>query len=194
MRARLYRRQNVIESRWAEGRTDQLAALAAELVSHNVDVIVSTGGALAALAAKKATATIPIIFTAGGDLEKIGLVSSLARPGGNLTGLSLLTVELNGKRLELLMGILPKVHRVAMLANPRHPAYATQTQQSQAAAKALDLELQLIESRGPADLESVFSALTLRGAEALLVSADPIFYANRKRIVDLASKHRVPSV
>lgn len=184
----------VIESRWAEGKAERLPELAAELVRLKVDLIVSTGGTGTALAAKGATTTIPIVFTAGGDLVKVGLIASLARPGGNLTGLSLLTVELGAKRLELLKETFPKVHRVAMLGNPANPAYASQLREAQAAAKPLALQLQILEVRGPEDFESAFSAMAERRSSALLVSTDAMLYAERKRIVELATKSRIPAI
>jgi len=184
----------VIESRWAEGKTDRLAELAAELARLNVDLIVSGGGTVTALAVKSITETIPVVFIAGGDLVKVGLIASLGRPGGNLTGLSLLTVELNAKRVELLKEAFPKVRRAAALGNPANPAYTSQLKETQAAAKALAIQLQVLEARGPNDFESVFSTMTERGAGALLVSTDPMLYAERKKIVDLAAKSRVPAI
>jgi len=182
----------VIESRWAEGRTERLSDLAAELVRLKVDLIVSTGGTVTALAAKSATTSIPIVFAVGGDLVKVGLIASLARPGGNLTGLSLLTTEMDAKRLELLKEAFPKVRRVAVLGNPAGPSYANQLKETQAAAKVFGLQLQILEVRGPKDFESAFSAITREGAGALLVLSGPMFHAHRKQIADLAAKSRVP--
>lgn len=184
----------VIEARWAAGKTERLPDLAEELVRLKVDLIVSTGGTVTALAVKKVTTTIPVAFTAGGDLVKVGLIASLARPAGNLTGLSLLTVELGTKRLELLKEAFPKVRRVAVLGNSTNAAYATQVSEAQAAAKALALQLQVLEVRGPNDFESAFSTMTERGAGALLVSTDPMLYAERKKIVDLAARSRIPAI
>lgn len=184
----------VIESRWAEGKAERLPDLAAELVRLKVDLIVSTGGTGTALAVKSATTTIPVVFTAGGDLVKVGLIASLARPGGNLTGLSLLTVELGAKRLELLKETFPKVHRVAMLGNPANPAYASQVREAQVTAKALGVQLQILEAKGPDDFELAFSAMTGKGAGALLVSTDAMLYAQRQRIVDLAVRSRIPAI
>jgi putative tryptophan/tyrosine transport system substrate-binding protein len=126
----------MILPRWANGNPDQLKILAAELVRIPADVLVSTGGTVTAVAAKNATTTIPIVFTAGGDLIKVGLIESLAWPGGNLTGLSLLTVEIGAKRLELLKETLPKIGRVAVLGNPRNPAYKNSTRRSPSCRKA----------------------------------------------------------
>jgi putative ABC transport system substrate-binding protein len=184
----------VIESRWADEKPDRLQELAAELVRLNPDLIVSTGGVITALAVKKATASIPVVFTAGGNLVEIGLVASLARPGGNLTGVSLLTTELNTKRLEVLKEAFPRVRRVAVLARPATPVYAIQLKEIQAAAKKFALQLQILEARGPDDIEPSFSAMIGQSAGALLVLSDPMFNAHRKRIVDLASKNRIPAI
>ena len=130
--------QNItIKPRWAEGNTERLPTLAAELVGLKVDLMVSTGGTITALAAKAATTSTPIVFTAGDDLVKVGLISSLARPGGNLTGLSLPTTELSIKRLELLKETFPKIRRVAILGNPANPNYEIQVNETQAAARQL---------------------------------------------------------
>jgi putative ABC transport system substrate-binding protein len=184
----------IIESRWAEGKTERLPELAAELVRLKLDLIVSTGGTGTALTVKSTTTTIPVVFTAGGDLVRAGLIASLARPGGNLTGLSLLTVELGTKRLELLKETLPKVRRVAVLGNPTNPAYASQVREAVAAAKALALQLQILEAKGPEDFDSAFAAMTEKGAGALLVSTDATLYAQRERIVELAAKSRIAAI
>ena len=184
----------IIEPRWAKGDTDRLSELANELVRLKVDLIVSTGGTVTAVAAKKATTTIPIVFTAGGELVKIGLIASLARPGGNLTGLSLLTTELNVKRLELLKEAFPKVRRVAVLGNPANPAYSIQLRETEAAAKALALKLHILEARDPKDFDSAFSAIAEKSDGAILILSDPMFNAQRKRLADLAVKRRVPAI
>ncbi len=183
-----------IEARWAEGKTERLPELAAELVRLKPDLIVSTGGTVTALAAKKATTTIPIVFTAGGDLVKVGLIASLARPGGNLTGLSILTTELGVKRLELLKETFPKVRRVAVMGNPVNPVFAIQLSEVQAAAKPLALQLQILEARDPKDFEPAFSAMTERGAGALLVLSDAVLNAHRERIANLAMKSRLAAI
>jgi putative tryptophan/tyrosine transport system substrate-binding protein len=187
--------QNIaIEARWAEGKTERLPELAAELVRLKVDLIVSTGGTGTALAAKHTTTMIPVVFTAGGDLVQAGLISSLARPGGNLTGLSLLTVELGTKRLELLKETFPKVRRVAVLGNPTNPAYTSQVREAEVAAKALALQLEILEAKGPEDFKSAFAVMAQKGAGALLVSTDATLYAQRKRIVELVAKSRIPAI
>jgi putative ABC transport system substrate-binding protein len=187
-------RNIVIEARWAEDRTDRLPELAAELVRRKVDLIAATGGAVTALAAKNATTTIPIVFIGGGDLVRIGLIGSLARPGGNLTGLSLLTTELSVKRLELLKETFPKVRRIAILGNPGNPAYAFQVRESQAAAKSLALQVEMIEAREPGGFESSFNNATEKGAGAVLLLSDPMFNAHRERIAGIAMKKRVPAI
>lgn len=184
----------VIESRWAEGKADRLPVLAAELVSLKPDLIVSTGGTVTAIAVKKATTTIPVVFTAGGDLVKVGLIASLARPGGNLTGLSLLTTELSVKRLEILKETFPKLRRVAVLGNPGNPVSAIQLGEAQAAAKTLGLQLQIVEARDPKDFEPAFSAMTEKGAGALLVLSDAVLNAHRERIANFAMKSRLPAI
>lgn len=187
--------QNIaIEARWAEGKTERLPELASELVRLKPDLIVSTGGTVTALAAKKATATIPVVFTAGGDLVKVGLIASLARPGGNLTGLSILTTELSVKRLELLKETFPKVRRVAVLGNPVNPVFTIQLGEVQAAAKPLALQLQILEARDPKDFEPAFSAMAEKGAGALLVLSDAVLNAHRERIANFAMKSRLPAI
>ena len=183
----------VIEARWAEGRVERLPELAAELVRLNPDLILSTGGGITALAVKRAATSIPVVFIAGGDVVEIGLVAGLARPGGNLTGLSVLTVELNAKRLELLKEAFPKVRRVAVLGNPANPAYASLLKEIQAAAKAFSMQLQILEARSPDEIDPAFSTIE-RTAGALLVASDPTLNANRKRIVELAAKSRLPAI
>jgi putative tryptophan/tyrosine transport system substrate-binding protein len=184
----------MVKPRWAEGNTDRLPQLAAELVGLKVDLMVSTGGTVTALAAKASTTSIPIVFTAGGDLVKVGLISSLARPGGNLTGLSLLTTELNVKRLELLKETFPKIRRVGVLGNPANPNYRIQLNETQAAAKQLGLEVQVLEMRNPNEIDSVFSKVSDKSVGALLVLSDPTLNAHRERIADVATKSRLPAI
>lgn len=187
--------QNVtIKPLWAEGDTERLPSLAAELVDLKVDLMVSTGGTITALAAKAATASIPIVFTAGDDLVKVGLISSLARPGGNLTGLSLLTTELGVKRLELLKETFPKIRRVGVLGNPANPNYGIQVNETQAAASQLGLQIEVLEARNPNQLEAVFSRISEKNISALLVLSDPMLNSHRERSADLATKSRVPAI
>jgi putative tryptophan/tyrosine transport system substrate-binding protein len=187
--------QNImIKARWAEGNTESLPELAAELVGLKVDLIVSTGGTLTALAAKAATTNIPIVFTAGGDLVRVGLISSLARPGGNLTGLNLLTTELGIKRLELLKETFPKIRRVGILGNPANPNHAIQVNETLAAAKQLGLQVQVLEARNLNEIEAVFSKLSEKSVSALLMLPDSMLNAHRERSAELATKSRVPAI
>jgi putative ABC transport system substrate-binding protein len=181
-----------IEYRYTEGELDRLPDLAAELVRLNVDVIV-TGAISSVRAAKKATATIPIVFASVGDAVDSGLVSSLARPGGNATGLTFLAPELDGKRLELLKEAFPKVTRVAFLW--RVPAArGDPLKEAEAVAKPLGLRLQSLGVRGPDDFESAFKAAKSGGAEALILTSNPLANTHRARIVDLAAKNRLPGI
>src|SRR5438128_905599 len=182
----------VIESRWAEGKYDRLPDLVAELVALKVDVIVTTGGTPPALAAKQATTTIPIVTTGVGDAVGTGIVASLARPGGNITGLTDSVPELAAKRLELLKLAAPRAGRVAVLVNPVN---RTQTGLGllESTARSLKLELQRVEIRRPDELERAFSNMGQSRVDAVLVSQDALFNANVRLIADLAAKKRLPS-
>jgi putative ABC transport system substrate-binding protein len=189
-------RSVVIEYRDAEGKYDRLPALAAELVALKVDVIVAADTP-AALAAKQATRTLPIVFIGAGDPVTIGLVTSLARPGGNVTGLSLLAPELVGKRLELLKQAVPGVGRVAALWQPGFVGERTEKdmlKEVEVAARALRVQLQYVEARGPADFDRAFSDMTRARADALTVLGSAMFANERRRVVDLAAKNRLPGV
>jgi ABC-type uncharacterized transport system substrate-binding protein len=183
----------VIESRHAAMRPALLPDLAANLALSKVDVIVAAGDP-AIHAARHVTSTIPIVMVAGADPVGSGLVTSLARPGGNLTGLSALSPELSGKRLQLLTEALPQVSRVAVLWNPADPAKALDLRETQATGQALGVQLQLLEVRGPEDFESAFAAMTRDRAEALITLGDPLTVSHRMRIVDLAAKSRLPTM
>jgi putative ABC transport system substrate-binding protein len=183
----------VVEFRSAEGREEKLPALAAELASLNVDVIVAPGTA-SARAARQATKTIPIVYTGGADPVAIGLVASLARPGGNVTGVTSLSRELTGKRLELLKETFPNVALVAVLTRGVNPVTTELLKDTEAAAKAFRLRLQILEVRGPNDFDKAFSAITKQRAGALIELPSPLFHSNRKRIVEFAAKSRLPSV
>ena len=182
----------VIESRWAEGKYDRLPDLVAELVALKIDVIVTTGGTPPALAAKQATTTIPIVTTGVGDAVGTGIVASLARPGGNITGLTDSVPELAAKRLELLKLAAPRAGRVAVLVNPVN---RTQTGLGllESTARSLKLELQRVEIRRPDELERAFSNMGQSRVDAVLVSQDALFNANVRLIADLAAKKRLPS-
>ena len=190
-------RNLVIEYRHAE-KVQQFPALAAELVALKVDVIFASAGAPAALAAQQATRTIPIVFPAVTDPVGSGLVASFARPGGNITGLSsLFSVELVAKCMELLKQAVPRVRRVAVLWSPRDMAEGqgkTVLKAAAAAARALGVELQVIEARGPDDLNRAFSEMTRTRVDALTVTGGRMFFEERRRLVDLAAKNRLPAV
>jgi len=189
-------RNVVIEYRDAEGKLERLPALAAELVALKVDVIVAANS-LAVLPAKQATKTIPIVFAVAGDPVGSGLVTSLARPGGNVTGLSVLSPELVGKRLELLTQAVPGVTRVAVLWQPGAAGERTDKdilKGAEAAARALGVRLQIVEARGPADFDRAFSDMTRARAGALTVLTSGMFTTERRRLVDLAAKNRLPAV
>jgi putative tryptophan/tyrosine transport system substrate-binding protein len=185
-----------IEYRDAEGKLERLPALAAELVALRVDVIVAPGTPQA-LAAKQATRTIPIVFAVAGDSITDELVTSLARPGGNVTGLSFLAPELVGKHLEQLKQAVPGVSRVAVLWQPGGFGERTEKdmlKEAEVAARALRVRLQVVEARGPADVARAFSDMTRARAGALTVLGSSMFTSERRRLVDLAAKHRLPAV
>jgi putative ABC transport system substrate-binding protein len=186
----------VIESRYAEGREERLPDLAADLVSLQVEVIVVVGGDQAVRAANHATSTIPIVGVIMGDPVGAGLVASLARPGGNLTGVSGTPPEIAGKRLELLKEAVPAVTHVAVLTNPaNHPASASQLQATQVAAQALGVQLQVVEIRSPDAFANAFAAMIKAGADALFVLTDPLlFERHASTIAALALKHRLPAM
>ena len=182
-----------IEYRFAEGRPERLPALAADLVRLKVDVIV-TGAPPAPEAAKQATSTIPIVFAVSGDPVAAGLVASLARPGGNITGLANLAQEVVGKQLELLKEVAPKVSRVAVLQNPSNHVHPFVLRQAEGAARALGLQLQILEARTPAEIDAAFAAMRSQRAGGVLVLRDGLFLAQRTQIAALAAKSRLPAV
>ncbi|HEV8532296.1 MAG TPA: ABC transporter substrate-binding protein [Methylomirabilota bacterium] len=186
--------QNIaIESRFAEGKWDQLPGLAAELVRIKVDVIV-TYTTPATQAAKQVTGTIPIVVAAVIDPVGAGLVASLAHPGGNITGLSQMVPELVGKQLEVLKEIAPKISRVALLGNPANAGNAPQVRHAQDAARVLGVRLQPLEARGPSEIETAFAAMTTERAGAVIVLVDSMLIDHRTRIADLAARRRLPTV
>ena len=179
-----------IEYRWAEGRDERLPGLAAELVRLKVDVIVAGAGAVEA--AKHATTTIPIVMPVSGDPVRAGLVASLGRPGGNITGLTSLSGELPGKWLELLKETLPRVSRVAVLWDPASDP--SQVKTSEAAARSLGVRLQVLKVGRAASFEPAFAEARHNDAGALIVLGSPSFYVHRTRLVELAAKHRLPTI
>jgi len=187
--------QNVtIEYRWADGQFDRLPTLAADLVNRKVAVILATGGEPAALAAKAATSTIPIVFGIGGDPVKIGLVASLNRPGGNATGVSLLTPGLERKRLELLRELLPKGALIAALVNPKNPLANTQVAEIEEAARIIDTPVTILHATNPTELNSAFETLHQQQVEGLAITQDPFFFDQRIQLAELAARSRIPAV
>ena len=181
------------ELRWAEGKYDRLHALAADLVRSKVDVIVAVGAA-AARASKRATTTIPIVLVAVNDPLGSGLVPSLARPGGNITGTSLMAPDLVGKQVETLKEIVPKASRVAILWNPANPAGASQVRQAETTAQTFGLRLQKLEARNAEEIHAAFAAMTGGRADAVVVLTDSIFTNQRRQIAELAAQRRLPAV
>src|SRR5271165_784141 len=181
-----------IEYRWAEGQYDRLPALAADLVGRKVDVITAVGTP-SALAAKSATPTIPIVFSVGDPVGN-GLVASLARPGGNLTGVSILTVELMPKRLELLSELVPQAGMIALLVNPNNATTERIMREVQEAARAKGVQLPILKASTESDIDAVFATLVQLQAGALLVGTDSFFFSRREQIVALASRHAIPAI
>jgi putative tryptophan/tyrosine transport system substrate-binding protein len=183
----------VIEQRWAEGKLDRLPALAAELVRLKVDIIVSAGPTVTRVA-KEATVTIPIVMGFDDDPVGSGFVTSLARPGGNITGLSALSPELSGKQLELLKEIVPKLSRVAVVGSSTHPGTVQSIKEMELAAGAFKVQLQNIDVLDPKDLETAFGAASKGNADAVLVLTSVVTNSHRKQIVELAVKNRLPAI
>ena len=186
-------RNILIEWRYAGGRYDLLPGLAAELVGRKVDVIV-TESTVATLAAKKTGATIPIVMALAADPVGSGLVRSLARPGGNITGLSMMLPELAAKRLELLKELVPRAARVAVLANPDTPWHRVSLTKIRGAARALRVQPQFVEARAPDAFERAFAAMKSGRADALQVLGDPVFFNTRSRLLQLAERNRLPAI
>ena len=186
--------QNVaIEYRWAEGRYERLPVLARDLVARKVDVIATSGGDLAAHAAKNATLTIPIVSTIGDDPVAVGLVASLARPGGNLTGVSFMFVELHAKRLELISELVPQAKVMALLVNPNSPQTVRVIQAMQEATRATGLLLHDLKAGTESEIDAAFVSLVQLRAGALVVQADPFYVGRREQLAALAARHAVPA-
>ena len=183
-----------IEYRFGEGRDDRLPALVADLVGRNVDVIVAAGGAPLALAAKSATSTLPIVFTGVGDPVALGLVASLARPGGNVTGFSLLSVELTPKRLELVSELVPWAGVIGLLVNPNNPQTEGVVRDVQEAARAKRVELPVLKAGVDSEIDAAFASLVQQRASALVVQADAFFTSRRGKLVALAARKGVPAI
>jgi putative ABC transport system substrate-binding protein len=186
--------QNIaIEPRWAEGKYDRYPALAADLVRLKVDVIVAVSGQ-ATQAVQQTTRTIPIIMSQVNDAVGSGLVASLARPGGNVTGTTVMSPALAVKQLELLKEVVPKVSLVALLRHPDNPASAAYLREAEAAARTLRVELQTLEARNSQEIDSAFTAMTRKRAGALVMFPDAVFFMQRKQIAELAAKRRLPTI
>ncbi len=183
-----------IEHRWAEGQSDRLAAMAADLVRRRVSVIAASGGSVAALAAKTATETIPIVFTIAEDPVRLGLVASLARPGNNLTGINFFLGELTAKRLDLLRELVPAATRVAVLVNPVGAANSeTTVRDVEAAARAMGLQTQVFNASTSIEINAAFATFVRERPDALFVGADPFFTNRRVQLANLASHHSIPA-
>ena len=180
-----------IEYRWAENQLDRLPAMAADLVKRQVSVLVAGGGSPSAFAAKAATSTIPILFSGAGDPVKLGLVASLNRPGGNITGVSFVAVELVAKRLELLRELVPRANAVVMISSGLNP---NETDIAESAARALGLKIEILTAVGDSDLDKAFAAMRTRRVDAALIGASPTFVNRRAEIVALAARHSVPAI
>jgi putative ABC transport system substrate-binding protein len=187
--------QNVaIEFRWADGNYDRLPVLAADLVSRQVNVIVTPGSTPATLAAKAATTTIPIVFAVGGDPVKFGFVTSFNRPGGNLTGVSLFAVTLEAKRVELLCELVPNATVLALLINPNTPVYDSETTEVQSAGRLLGRQILVLNAGNERDIDVAFSRMVELRVGALLVSPDTFYQSRRDQIVALATRKAIPTM
>jgi putative tryptophan/tyrosine transport system substrate-binding protein len=183
-----------IDDRWADNQGRRLLPLAAELVQRQVAVILALDSGPAVLAAKAATSTIPIVFALGADPIKLGLVASLSRPGGNITGVTFLSAELTGKRLDLLREIAPLARTVAYLTDPEAPDSEVATREMLATAGALGLQTIILEARNHLDIDVAFATLVARQADALVVGPHILFERNSRRVVDLAARHKIPAI
>ncbi len=182
-----------LDYRFVDGHYEQLPALAADLVNRHVSIIVATSGTPTVNAAKAATSTIPIVFVMGGDPVMFGIVASLGRPGGNITGITLLGAELAAKRLDLLLKLVPTAMVVGTLVNPNNPISAPQVRDLQDAARALDRRLVVLNASADADFDAAFATIAPQRIDALLVAADPFFDNRRAQIISLAARHAVPT-
>ncbi|MFK4510153.1 putative ABC transport system substrate-binding protein [Bradyrhizobium daqingense] len=183
-----------IEFQWADGQYSRLPALAADLVARNVDVLVAPGGAPVALAAKAASATKPIVFEMGGDPVQLHVVDSLSRPGGNITGVSSLSVDVSPKRLEFMRDLVPTATKLMVVVNPTSPTAQSQLQKLHAAAATLGVRLEVLGASKEDEFESVFAAATSDGAGGLVFTSDPYFAFRSSRLAALAMKYRVPAI
>ena len=187
-------RNVAIEYRWADGRPDRLPALAAELIQRRVAVIAATGGDPTVLAVKRATSSLPTVFTMGGDPVALGLVASLNRPGGNITGISQISVLLDPKRLEVLHELMPGVAVVAVLRNPSNANAETQVSSLQSAARSIGIEIRLVSASTKPEIDTAFATLAGMRIGALMVASDPFFNGRRSQIVAEATRLAVPAI
>jgi putative tryptophan/tyrosine transport system substrate-binding protein len=186
--------QNVaIEYRWAEGQYDRLPAMAADLVGRKVDLIAAFGPPLAR-AAKDATSTIPIVFEVGNDAVEAGLVASMARPGGNVTGFSILFTQLTAKRLELLCELIPQAKTIALLVNPKSPTAAPSIRGAQEAANAKGVRLSILNASTESEIDAAFATFVNAPADGLIIAADPFFDTRREQLVAPAARYRIPTI
>ena len=183
-----------IEYRWAEGRYDRLPALAAELVRLNVALIAAAGGEPSPLAAKAATSTIPIVFTAGGDPVEAGLVASLGLPGGNITGTTIMGLQMGPKRLDIVKQLVPTADNITMLVNPKFPTVPGEVRDMQEAARALGIEVTVLNASTEGEIEIAFRTMVQQRTDALIIATDPFLLARREQLVALASYIRVPTI
>jgi putative ABC transport system substrate-binding protein len=183
-----------VEYRWADGHTDRLPGLVTELLQKRVEVIVATGGGTSALAAKAATSTIPIVFSAATDPVNLGLVASLNRPGGNVTGVHVMTNLLEAKRLGLLNELIPNAATIGVLVNPDTPGAASQLAELKEAARALNKNVQIVEARDEQGIETAMAELARLKANSLLVAADPFFYLHHRQLIALAARYAMPAM
>jgi putative ABC transport system substrate-binding protein len=183
-----------IEYRWAEGRYDRLPALAAELVSRQVTVIAATGGEVSPLAAKAATTTIPIVCTLGGDPVETGLVASLNRPGGNLTGTTIMALEMASKRLDLARQLVPNATVIAMLINPTFPTASAEAREVQDAARSLGTQINVLKASTESEIDVAFTTIVEQKNGALIIGTDPFLVGQRDQLVRLAARHMIPTI
>ena len=187
-------RNVAIEAHWAEGHYDRLPAMASEMVRRQVAVIIATGGTAPALAAKAATTTIPIVFSVTDDPVALGLVASLARPGGNATGVTFLLAELGAKQLGLLRELVPAATRIGLLVNPNNTTSQAQASDVVAAASSVGGTIDVVRASDSREIEAAFAALVRNRADALLVGTDPFFYSRRVQLATLAARHAIPAI
>ena len=187
-------RNVVLETRWAEGRVDRLPEMANELVARQVAVLVATGGDRSVLAAKAATSTIPIVFSTGGDPVANGLVASLGRPGGNLTGVSLFTTLLEAKRLGLLREAFPSATTIGLLADERDSSAGGMVKDAEEGARRLGVRLVVVKAEADGEFDAAFASLVQQRADALVIGNSPFFNSRRERLVALAARHKLPAI